>query len=66
MNALQLRKRHGMKQADFWARIGVSQSGGCRYESGRRIPRPVLLLIDIAYGNEKARTRALKALQPKQ
>lgn len=46
-----LRKSTGQNQADFWGRIGVTQSGGCRYERGRNIPAPVHLLIQIAYSD---------------
>ena len=53
---LALRRRLGLNQYDFWVRLGVTQSGGSRYESGRRIPRPMLLLIELAYGRDPLRT----------
>lgn len=39
--------RHSMQlnQTAFWRRFGCTQSGGCRYESGREIPEPVVLLL---------------------
>lgn len=40
-----VRKKEGLKQQDFWARYGVTQSGGSRYESGRNIPKPLSILI---------------------
>ena len=43
------RHKHGMNQSAFWGRVGVTQSGGSRYESERNIPRPVQLLLHIAY-----------------
>ena len=43
------RQKHAMNQSQFWGRIGVTQSGGSRYESERNIPVPVQLLLHIAY-----------------
>jgi len=40
-------------QSQFWTPLGVTQSGGSRYESGRKLPAPVGLLLTIAYGSEK-------------
>lgn len=39
--------RHSMQlnQTAFWRLFGCTQSGGCRYESGREIPEPVVLLL---------------------
>lgn len=39
------RERLGESQAVFWARFGVTQSGGSRYESGRAVPRPTAMLV---------------------
>ena len=36
-----LRQRMGLNQQQFWAAVGVTQSGGSRYESGRDMPRAV-------------------------
>lgn len=46
---VSLRKGMGLNQAVFWGRIGVTQSGGSRYETGRRMPKTVRMLIEIAY-----------------
>ena len=43
------RQKHAMNQSQFWGRVGVTQSGGSRYESERNIPQPVRLLLHIAY-----------------
>jgi len=48
----KLRKSMHMSQAEFWTRIGITQSGGSRYEAGRNIPSPAQLLIRLAYGND--------------
>ena len=48
-NIRKLRKRLHLNQADFWSRIGVTQSGGSRYESGRSLPKPVRELIRLVY-----------------
>jgi predicted transcriptional regulator len=47
------RKKLGLNQTAFWERVNITQSGGCRYETGRNIPKPVQLLLQIAYGTEK-------------
>jgi hypothetical protein len=41
-----------LNQSDFWSRVAIGQSGGSRYESGRRLPRPVQLLLHLAYAPE--------------
>lgn len=45
----KLREKSGLNQTAFWSEIGVTQSGGSRYETGRNIPRPVRLLLQIVY-----------------
>jgi transcriptional regulator with XRE-family HTH domain len=57
----RLRKRLGLNQSEFWNRLGVTQSAGSRYEKGRRMRKPIALLIDLAYG-DKAQ-QALKKLR---
>ncbi len=53
---LALRNRLGLKQYDFWTPLGVTQSGGSRYESGgRRIPASMQILLALAYGNDSQR-----------
>lgn len=47
------RRKLGINQQQFWSKLGVTQSGGSRYESGRDIPLPVLMLLHIAYAPEK-------------
>lgn len=49
--ALALRKRLGINQAKFWASVGVTQSGGSRYENGRTMPSPVARLLSIVYAH---------------
>ncbi len=44
-----LRKRLQMNQSEFWSRIGVTQSGGSRYESGRSLPKSVRELLRLVY-----------------
>jgi predicted transcriptional regulator len=45
-----IRRRLGLKQVDFWPRIGVTQSCGSRYECGNReMPRPVRELLRLVY-----------------
>ena len=49
--AKQQRLKLGMNQTDYWGRVISKQSAGSRYESGREIPRPVQVLLHIAYGS---------------
>lgn len=50
LNVQLLRETSGLNQQDFWSRIGVTQSGGSRYEGGhRRMPKPVLHLLRLVY-----------------
>jgi len=44
-----IRRRLGLSQGEFWTRIGVTQSGGSRYESGRSMPRPVRELLRLVH-----------------
>ena len=45
--ALAMRKKAGLNQSRFWSVVGIGQSAGSRYESGRNIPRPVQMLLRI-------------------
>jgi len=47
--AVKLRKKLGINQAVFWKILGVTQSGGSRYESGRNMPTPVQRLYWLIY-----------------
>ena len=58
-----LRAKLGMNQSEFWSRISVTQSGGSRYESGRSLPKPVRLLLHLAYAPEKQAMAMLKYLR---
>ena len=48
-NVRALRNSMGFNQSDFWSTVGVTQSGGSRYESGRSIPKAVCELIRIVH-----------------
>ena len=45
----EIRRRLGLNQEEFWSRIGVTQSGGSRYESGRNMPKPVRELLRLVH-----------------
>lgn len=45
----ELRRKLGMNQSQFWSKLGVTQSGGSRYESGRNMPRPVQALLRLIH-----------------
>jgi transcriptional regulator with XRE-family HTH domain len=48
-NPREIRRRLGLNQEQFWTQIGVTQSGGSRYESGREMPRPVKELLRLVH-----------------
>ena len=48
----ELRLRLGLDQFHFWTPLGLTQSGGSRYESGRRIGPPMRLLLELAHGKD--------------
>lgn len=57
------RRKHGMNQSQFWGRVGVTQSGGSRYESERNIPQPVRLLLHIVYATDDRANRLVDHLR---
>jgi transcriptional regulator with XRE-family HTH domain len=48
-NPREIRRKLGLNQQEFWSRIGVTQSGGSRYESGRNMPKPVRELLRLVH-----------------
>jgi transcriptional regulator with XRE-family HTH domain len=48
-NPREIRRRLRLNQHQFWSQIGVTQSGGSRYESGRRMPKPVRELLRLVH-----------------
>jgi hypothetical protein len=49
IDARGIRRKLDMNQQQFWAKLGVTQSGGSRYESGRNMPRPVQHLLRLVH-----------------
>ncbi len=47
-----------MNQQEFWSRIGVTQSGGSRYEAGRAMPKPVRELLRLVHVEGVSLSRA--------
>lgn len=43
----QYRKARFENQTEFWARFGVTQSRGSRFEMGTEIPPPVAILLNL-------------------
>ena len=60
----EIRKKLGLNQSQFWATLGVTQSGGSRYENDRNIPAPVESLATIAYGTNAQLYKELQRLRP--
>jgi predicted transcriptional regulator len=48
-NPREIRLKLGLNQQEFWTKIGVTQSGGSRYESGRTMPKPVQELLRLVH-----------------
>jgi len=59
-NPREIRRRLGLNQQEFWTRIGVTQSGGSRYESGRSMPKPVRELLRLVHIEQIDLTRVRK------
>jgi transcriptional regulator with XRE-family HTH domain len=49
IDAREIRRKLGLNQQQFWSKLGVTQSGGSRYESGRNMPRPVQHLLRLVH-----------------
>ncbi len=50
----EIRKKLMMNQQNFWSEVGVTQSGGSRYENGRVMPKPVRAMVRILYAMYKS------------
>jgi DNA-binding transcriptional regulator YiaG len=48
----EVRRKLGLNQGNFWKGVGITQSGGSRYESGQNVPKPVCALIRVVYGDQ--------------
>lgn len=48
-NYRKLRLKLDLNQTEFWSRLGVTQSGGSRYEDGRKVPKAVAVLAHLIY-----------------
>jgi transcriptional regulator with XRE-family HTH domain len=60
VNPREIRRKLGLNQHDFWTKIGVTQSGGSRYESGRTMPKPVRELLRLVHIEQVDLTRVKK------
>jgi transcriptional regulator with XRE-family HTH domain len=49
IDAREIRHKLGLNQQQFWSKLGVTQSGGSRYESGRNMTRPVQQLLRLVH-----------------
>ncbi len=62
-NYRELRRKVDISQSEFWSRIGVTQSGGSRYEAMRKVPKPTQTVIDLTYGPLNAAVERLAAMR---
>ncbi|OIP15758.1 MAG: transcriptional regulator [Betaproteobacteria bacterium CG2_30_59_46] len=60
VNPREIRRKLGLNQQEFWTQIGVTQSGGSRYESGRNMPKPVRELLRLVHIEQLDLTRIKK------
>jgi hypothetical protein len=49
VSIIAYRKKKKESQRRFWARFGVTQSRGSRFESGAEIPAPVSILLGLYF-----------------
>jgi DNA-binding transcriptional regulator YiaG len=49
VNPREIRRKLGLNQKEFWTCIGVTQSGGSRYENGRKMPTPVREMLRLIH-----------------
>ena len=59
----ELRRKMDISQSEFWSRIGVTQSGGSRYETMRKVPKTTQAVIDLTYGPLNAAVERLAAMR---
>ena len=57
------RKERRLSQADFWVPLGITQSTGSRFESGREIPGPIQILLNLALRREDKATTIVVSLR---
>jgi hypothetical protein len=50
INPNAIRRASKLNQQKFWSKLGVTQSGGSRYECGRTVPKPVRMLAALSEG----------------
>ncbi|TDI80362.1 MAG: transcriptional regulator [Betaproteobacteria bacterium] len=48
-NPSEIRRKLSLNQYDFWSMVGITQSGGSRYENGRSMPKPVRELVRLVH-----------------
>ena len=49
IDAREIRRKLGLNQQQCWSPLGVTQSGGSPYESGRNMPKPVRELLRLVH-----------------
>lgn len=61
----QIRRALGLNQHDFWSPLGITQSGGCRYEleRGDTIPKPIQILLNIMLNPPAESTKVVNAIR---
>lgn len=57
------RERMGITQRTFWGHVFMTQSGGSRYEMGRKMPQWLPALLRLVYGSDDEAKETLGALR---
>ena len=57
------RKERRLTQADFWVPLGITQSTGSRFGSGRELPGPIQILLNLALGKGENATAIVESLR---
>lgn len=64
INPKATRLKLRMNQTDFWKPIGVTQSGGSRYEAeNRTMPKAVRIVLAITYGTPAQSSAVVASLR---
>ena len=58
----EIRRKSGRNQSAFWGPLGVTQSGGSRYETGRAVQHLLLGEFHLSYWPDHA-ARELRILE---
>ena len=62
---LSFRKKLGINQSEFWAKVCTTQSSGSRYENGRPVPAAIRVLLHLIYIENQDISKVVKIIKKK-